>query len=308
MVVCMDEVSKSFCRSLRRSMYYGMSDMFKNMLGIEPNQTKLRQGEFWALKNINLTLKKGECVGIIGQNGSGKSTLLRLINGIFPPTAGRIQTRGRIGALIAVGAGFHPQMTGRENIYLNGTIIGMKKHEIKKKFDTIVDFADIGDFIDSPVSTYSSGMYIRLGFAIAVNSAPNILLADEVLAVGDLPFALKSYRAISQFRQNGGSILLVSHGLQLIRNSCQRVYWLENGLVYKEGGVNEVCDAYETKIMRNDASRLAAEHQTMGSRTNTDPTAQIKHVDFLDENGRSTIEFQTGLGLPRGYIIIARGR
>ena len=127
-------------------------------------------------------------------------------------------------------------MTGRENIYLNGTIIGMKKHEIKKKFDTIVDFADIGDFIDSPVSTYSSGMYIRLGFAIAVNSAPNILLADEVLAVGDLPFALKSYRAISQFRQNGGSILLVSHGLQLIRNSCQRVYWLRTGWSIRRGG------------------------------------------------------------------------
>jgi ABC-type glutathione transport system ATPase component len=184
-------------------------------------------------------------------------------------------------------------MTGRENIYLNGTILGMKKEEIRRKFDEIVSFADIGDFIDAPVCTYSSGMHMRLGFSIAVHSLPDILLADEVLAVGDLPFALKSYRKISQFRQNGGAILLVSHSLQLIRNSCQKATWLENGSIRMTGTVNEVCDEYETKMMRNDASQTAIDEGS-GTRISNDPLAQITHVETLDETGGTSAEFLMG--------------
>jgi ABC-type polysaccharide/polyol phosphate transport system ATPase subunit len=268
--------------------------MAKSMIGIDPDGVKLRRGEFWALRDVSFELKKGECLGIIGENGSGKSTLLRLINGIFPPTVGRIITRGRIGALIAVGAGFHPQMTGRENIFLNGSILGMDKQEIKGKFDEIVDFADLGDFIDSPVSTYSSGMYIRLGFSIAIHSSPEIILADEVLAVGDLSFALKSYRKISQFRQSGGTILLVSHNLQLIRNSCQEAIWLENGTVRDEGNVNEVCDEYEKNVMRKDDSETKGDQDALGSRVNTDHLAQITNVELIDVMGEISSEFTMG--------------
>ena len=211
-------------------MLYGSVDVAKAMLGIRIDSLQLRTGEFLALENVNFELKKGEALGILGQNGSGKTTLLRIINGIFPPDGGVVSVRGRIGALIAVGAGFHPHFSGRENIFLNGSLLGMSTEEIKEKFDQIVAFADIGEFLEAPVATYSSGMSVRLGFAIAIHATPDILLADEVLAVGDLAFALKCYRKISEYREAGGSIILVSHSIQLMRNTCQKVLWLDKGL------------------------------------------------------------------------------
>ena len=211
-------------------------------------------GGLAANKDLSFDIEKGEIIGLIGPNGSGKTTLLRLINGIFPPDKGTVAIRGKMGALIAVGAGFHPHMTGRENIYLNGILLGMSKQEIKKKFREIVEFADIGDFIDAPVATYSSGMTVRLGFSIAIHSDPEILLADEVLAVGDLSFVLKCYRKIAEYREKGGSILLVSHGMQLIRNTCQKVMWIDRGKVKKYDNTQETCDKYESYITKQDSS------------------------------------------------------
>jgi len=187
-IVEVDHLSKKYCKSLRRSMRYGIEDIGRNLLGLRSRSGVLREGEFWALNNISFQIKKGEVVGIIGPNGSGKTTLLKLLNGIFWPDQGKITVCGKIGVLIELGAGFHPSLTGRENIYINAAILGMTKDEVNEKFDSIIDFADIGDFIDTPVKHYSSGMFVRLGFAVAVHSDPDILLIDEVLAVGDVQF------------------------------------------------------------------------------------------------------------------------
>ena len=226
---------KKFCRSLKRSMLYGTYDAARDMTGFPVKNIELRKSEFWALKNLNFELKRGEALGLIGQNGCGKTTLLRLIYGIFPPDKGKVTINGRIGALISIGAGFHPQMTGRENIFLNGSILGIGKQALKQKFDSIVEFAELNEFIDSPVATYSSGMNVRLGFSIVIHVQPDILLADEVLAVGDLSFALKCYRKIAEFREKNGTLILVSHIMQLDRNTCQKVLWLDKGTIMEYG-------------------------------------------------------------------------
>lgn len=289
-VIKVEGLSKKFCRSLKRSLFYGSLDIGRDMLGITCDRSRLRPAEFFALENVSFELRKGEALGIIGSNGSGKTTLLRLINGIFPPDRGKISVRGRIGALIAVGAGFHPHMTGRENIYLNGTIIGMSRAEIDEKFDEIVSFADIGEFIDAPVSTYSSGMTVRLGFSIAIHSNTDTLLADEVLAVGDLSFALKCVRKIAQFKERGGSLILVSHGMQLIRSACTKVIWFDHGKIRQQGDVQSVCDDYEKVMFNKDAATLDGQ----GTRVNCDLATQITGVDFLDGGESVCKEFRVG--------------
>jgi lipopolysaccharide transport system ATP-binding protein len=289
-IIKVEGLHKKFCRSLRRSMAYGSLDVGRSMLGISYDRGKLRHGEFWALEDVNLELKRGEALGLIGQNGSGKTTLLRLINGIFPPDKGRITVKGRIGALLAVGAGFHPHMTGRENIYLNGTILGMTKKEINQKMETIVDFADIGDFLEAPVASYSSGMTVRLGFSIAIHSNPEMLLADEVLAVGDLAFALKCYRKVAEYRKNGGSLILVSHGMQLVRNTCQKVMWINSGKTQRYGNTQEVCDAYENYMSHKDS----ANSEDTGIHVNNDPSVQITKVEFLDDNNSLRTDYISG--------------
>src|SRR3989338_5925733 len=191
LAIRVEGVSKKYCKSLKRSMLYGMADVARNLCGLRSPSGLLRPREFWAVDDVSFEVRRGESFGLIGPNGSGKTTLLKMLNGIFWPDKGKITTRGRVGALIAVGAGFHPLLTGRENIYINGAILGMNKREIDKKFDSIVEFADIGDFLDSPVKHYSSGMFVRLGFAIAIHCEPDILLLDEVLAVGAINFQKK---------------------------------------------------------------------------------------------------------------------
>jgi len=226
-------------------MFYGTIDIMRSMLGIPYDTGKLRKDEFWALDDVSFELRKGETLGIIGENGSGKSTLLRLITGIFPPDRGRITFKGRIGALIAVGAGFHPHMTGRENVYLNGTILGMTRKEIDEKFGEIVEFADIGEFIDAPVNTYSSGMRVRLGFSIAVHGNPDILLVDEILSVGDLSFGNKSMRKMAEFREKANALIFISHNLEQVRNLCNRVIVLDHGKILFEGDTHEALVFYE---------------------------------------------------------------
>lgn len=194
-----------------------------------PNET------FWALKNIDLTIKKGEKVGIIGPNGSGKTTLLKIIAGITAPTSGVVTTNGNIVSLIDLEAGFHPDLTGEQNIYLNGMILGMKRHEIDKNFDAIIQFADIKQFIDTPLFTYSEGMKLRLGFAVAVHANPDILILDEGLTVGDHDFQKKSQAKIQDFFRQGKTIVIASHWLDFLKKNCQRFIIMERGRIKNDG-------------------------------------------------------------------------
>lgn len=210
-------------------MLYGVKDIGRNMIGLSSHSDRLRKGEFWAVDDVSFEIKKGETLGVIGPNGSGKTTLLKMLNGIFWPDKGKIAINGRVGALIEVGAGFHPLLTGRENIYINAAILGMTKRDVDEKFDDIVEFADIGDFIDMPVKFYSSGMFVRLGFAVAVHCEPEILLVDEVLAVGDEGFQNKCFNKIGELRKNGTTTIIVSHNMHIVSTFTRKVVFLNNG-------------------------------------------------------------------------------
>ena len=216
--------------------------------------------EFWALQEVDFTIRRGEAVGIVGHNGSGKSTLLKMLTGILPPTTGRVRTHGRIGALIEVGAGFHPDLSGRENIYLNGSILGLSRREIATRFDQIVAFAGLEKFIDTPVKRYSSGMYMRLGFSIAAHLDPEILLVDEVLAVGDAYFQNKCLRHLRQFVAQGGTVLLVSHATEQVRGFCDRCLWLDHGQLLRDGPAGEVLDEYMQMVARREDDDFRHNH------------------------------------------------
>jgi ABC-type polysaccharide/polyol phosphate transport system ATPase subunit len=202
------------------------------------------RGELWALNDVSLRLSPGESVGLIGHNGAGKTTLLKLLAGISRPTRGHVRTFGRVASLINLGAGFHPELTGRENIYLNGVILGLSRREVKDRFERIVEFADLGSFIDTPLKRYSSGMYARLGFAVAAHVDPDVLLVDEVLSVGDVAFQDRSIRKMLSFRDDGRAILFVSHNLSAVEMMCHRAIWLDHGKIRQAGPTAEVVRAY----------------------------------------------------------------
>lgn len=204
--------------------------------------------EFWALKNISFQVEKGDKVGIVGLNGAGKSTLLKLISGVMKPTEGKINVKGRISPLLELGAGFDPNYTGRENIFLNGSLLGYHKSFLEDKFDEIVEFSEIGDFIDVPIKNYSTGMVARLGFSIATIVEPKILILDEVLSVGDAKFKEKSEKRMKSFLNKDVTVLFVSHSIDQVRNLCNKAIWLEKGNLIMQGSVNEVCDKYMESI------------------------------------------------------------
>jgi ABC-type polysaccharide/polyol phosphate transport system ATPase subunit len=204
-----------------------------------------RQESFWALKDVSLEVREAEVLGLIGRNGSGKTTLLKILSRITRPTEGRAEIHGRVGSLLEVGTGFHPELTGRENTYLSGAILGMGKQEITRKFDEIVSFAELEQFIDTPVKHYSSGMYVRLAFAVAAHLEPEILLVDEVLAVGDIRFQKKCLGKMGDVARGGRTVILVSHQLTQIRRLCQRTVWLDGGSIRKIGSTPELVSAYE---------------------------------------------------------------
>ncbi len=214
---------------------------------------------FWALRDVSLEIKHGEIVGVIGRNGAGKSTLLKIISRITEPTEGYGEVHGRIGSLLEVGTGFHPELTGRENILLNGTILGMKRSEVMRNFDAIVDFAEIEKFLDTPVKRYSSGMYVRLAFAVAVHLEPEILVVDEVLAVGDAEFQRKCLDRLQAISGHGRTILLVSHNMSAIRAICQRGIVLSQGRIVAEGNINAVADQYLAGALHVDGSDHAVQ-------------------------------------------------
>ena len=215
--------------------------IFQPFRELSPNQTR---EEFWALKNVNFEVKQGEVVGIIGRNGAGKSTLLKILSRITEPNTGRAHIKGRVASLLEVGTGFHPELTGRENIFLNGALLGMRKSEISNKFDEIVDFANTEKFLDTPVKRYSSGMYVRLAFAVAAHLEPQILLVDEVLAVGDIQFQKKCLGKMNEVSRSGRTVFFVSHQMPSIQMLCNRVILLSNGTIIKDGQPDEVIETY----------------------------------------------------------------
>jgi lipopolysaccharide transport system ATP-binding protein len=237
-------VSKKFCRSLKRSLWYGVKDSIADLTGRGSETNELRADEFWAVNDVSFELRRGECLGLIGHNGAGKTTLLKMLNGLIKPDHGRIEIRGRMGALIALGAGFNPVLTGRENIYVNGAVLGLSRDEINHKFDEIVDFADVGDFLDAPVQSYSSGMQVRLGFAVATAIEPDVLLLDEILAVGDAAFRNKCYRKIASLRKRA-AVIFVSHAMDQVGRVCTHGLTLSNGQAIKNGPVGEAISAYD---------------------------------------------------------------
>lgn len=207
-------------------------------------QRRINHDEFWALRDVNLEVYKGEVLGVVGRNGAGKSTLLKVVARVLRPTTGRVWVKGQVAPLLGFGAGFHHELTGRENIFLNGTLLGFSRKEMEEKFERIVDFAELWDFIEAPLRTYSSGMVTRLGFAIATDVKPAILILDEVLAVGDEAFQQKSAARIEAFRKQGATILLVSHSAATIEAMCQRAIWIDKGMVKAVGETGMVLKAY----------------------------------------------------------------
>jgi len=220
---------------------------------------------YWALRNVNFEVNRGEVVGIVGRNGAGKSTLLKLLSRITVPTQGRIEIRGRMGSLLEVGTGFHPELTGRENVFLNGSILGMSRREIAKKFDKIVEFSEIGNFLDTPVKWYSSGMYVRLAFAVAAHLEPDILIVDEVLAVGDATFQRKCIDRMAELANQGRTILFVSHNMQLIPRLCHRAVYLEKGEVLEVGPADVVTQHYLDKLLEESRSGNLRDKQRIGN-------------------------------------------
>ena len=243
-VITTENVSKKYCKSIRRSMRYGIRDIARNTLGLRSRSGVLRRDEFWAIEDLSLSVRRGEVLGIIGPNGSGKSTLLKLLSGILWPDRGQVTVRGRVGALIEVGAGFHPLLTGRENIFLSCAMLGLSKHEIEDRLEAIVDFAGIREFIDVPVKNYSSGMFVRLGFSCIANADPSILLLDETFAVGDVAYQQKCFRRLAELRQRAKTVLLVAHDMRAIRTICDSALLLDHGKQVRFGPPGLVIDHY----------------------------------------------------------------
>ena len=245
-LIKVDGLSKKYCRSLRKSLWYGFQDMGTELFGRKAHDRELRDGEFWALNNFSFELKRGESLGLVGRNGAGKTTLLRMLCGLIKPDAGRIEMHGRVSALIALGAGFNPVLTGRENIYVSAAVYGLTRNEIDGKLDEIIEFSELEDFIDMAVQSYSSGMIVRLGFSIAAALKPDILILDEVLAVGDLKFQIKCGNRIRSISEEC-AVIVVSHNMYQLRRLCERGIYLENGTSFLDGNIEKVTSAYELK-------------------------------------------------------------
>lgn len=253
---------------------------------------------FEALRGVSFEVKKGKTLSVIGENGSGKSTLLKILAGISKPSKGEVVTEGRISALIELGAGFHPEISGRENIFINGSILGLTKKRIEEKLEDIIKFAELEDFIDNPVKTYSSGMYMRLGFSIAINVDPDILLIDEVLAVGDASFVPKCLDKINEFKRKGKTIVFVSHDLATVERISDEVIWIKDGKIFKKGYPKRVTDAYLEYIGKKDELQASEDHQTKESEGDLDKEkrwgsrdVEITNVKMRDGKGKEKYVF-----------------
>ena len=254
-VILLDGVSKMYHKRA------GMGTLFSMIPGFRPRGSD----EFWALKDVSFEVKAGERLGIIGPNGAGKSTILKILSRVTPATSGTVRTSGRLASLIEVGAGFHPEMTGRENIFLNGAILGMTRQEIKSRFEAIVEFAELGEFIDVPVKRYSSGMYVRLGFSVAAHLVTDILLVDEVLAVGDAAFQAKCVGKMDAGAEGGRTVVFVSHNMASVRRLCSRALLVQSGRVVCDGSPAEVIQAYLERQAESACARAWPEGERPGN-------------------------------------------
>lgn len=299
-VIQVEHLSKMY------KLYDKPSDRLKESLGLT---RKKRYREHFALHDVNFQVREGECVGIIGTNGSGKSTILKIITGVLTPTEGEVKVNGRISALLELGAGFNMEYSGLENVYLNGTMIGFTKEEIDARLDDILAFADIGDFIHQPVKMYSSGMFVRLAFAVAINIDPEILIVDEALSVGDVFFQAKCYHKFEEFKEQGKTILFVSHDLSSIVKYCDRVVLLNKGQMLDEGSPKEMVDMYKQLLVHQDpvkqgegGQELTAAEENWGTGFARNPDTldygekQAEIVDYvvLDEKGRPSNNIEKG--------------
>ncbi|MDX1774897.1 ATP-binding cassette domain-containing protein [Oceanihabitans sediminis] len=252
-LVKVEGLSKKFCKDLKTSLWYGVKDLISGVRG-SAEERELRPKEFWAVKDINFELRRGECLGLIGHNGAGKSTLLKILNGLINPDAGKVTIKGRVGALIELGAGFNPILSGRENIYNNGAILGFSRKEIDSKLEEIIAFAELEEFIDMPVQHYSSGMKVRLGFAVAAQMEPDVLIIDEVLAVGDLGFVLKCFKTIDTILPHT-AVIFVSHNMPMVSRICSQIILMEHGeLLFKGNDVGKAIDLYYTRFTDKDCN------------------------------------------------------
>jgi lipopolysaccharide transport system ATP-binding protein len=259
---------------------------------LRPRAHKGRE-ELWALRDLDFEIGRGECVGVIGRNGSGKSTLLRLLAGVTAPTQGRVAVTGRIAPLISVGVGFHPELSGRENVYINGIILGLTEAEINERFDEVVEFAEIGDFLDTPVKFYSSGMFVRLGFSVSILADPDVLLIDEVLAVGDLAFGLKCLDRMQELRDRGTTIVLVSHNLHSIRLMCDRTLLLHGGKVRHDGDTAGAISLFHDLLGEARDIEGGGLHD-LGAFAAVDDAGQVERVRIVDAEGNPTGHVRAG--------------
>jgi lipopolysaccharide transport system ATP-binding protein len=289
LILEVDDVSKVFCRNLKRAMRYGLYDLGKELIGRGEDRAegKLRPGEFYSVRDASFKLEPGECVALIGPNGAGKSTMLKMINGLIKPDRGEISIRGKIGALIELGTGFNPILSGRENIYINAAVLGMSRAEVDDVFGEIVDFAELHHVIDAPVKTYSSGMRIRLGFSVAANLRPQLLLIDEVLAVGDVGFRMKCFKHLRTLVANGVSIILVTHAIGMLQRVATRAVVFNRGRIVHDGELDAGCAVYEEILGASERTRTERLQKDLPGK------AQIADVEVLNMKGDPQKEFQT---------------
>jgi ABC-2 type transport system ATP-binding protein/lipopolysaccharide transport system ATP-binding protein len=292
--IVVDGVSK------RYRLYRERSSSLKEVV---TRRSVARYEEFWALKDVSLEVERGTVYGLVGHNGSGKSTLLRMMAGIQHPEKGKVRIKGRVSALLELGAGFHPELTGRENVFLNAAILGLPRKEIEAMFDDIVDFSGLGEFIDTPVKVYSSGMYVRLGFSVAVHVHPEILIIDEVIAVGDEEFQRRCFEYLYKIRNEGVTIVMVTHGLGIVQNMCDRAAWMDHGELRAEGPAPDVVFEYIKTVNEAEEARLdSAEAEAMagfvpGSAAEDETgmrPIRVERVEFLNPAGEPVHTASTG--------------
>lgn len=283
-------IGKLYRLGATQEKYLSVRDELVRRLSPAARRAQSAKSEFWAIRDIAFDVQPGEAIGIIGRNGAGKSTLLKVLSQITTPTTGEITVRGRVASLLEVGTGFHPELSGRENIYLNGAILGMTRREIARKFDEIVEFAEITKFLDTPVKRYSSGMYVRLAFAVAAHLEPEILIVDEVLAVGDVEFQKKCLGKMNEVARGGRTVIFVSHNMTAVAALCQRGIYLKNGSLFLDDEVNEVIHTYSRQ-----ADDLLAD-QTLADRTDRSGSGEVCFTDFRvrDMQGNLVTSLQSG--------------
>ena len=312
-LVKVEGVSKKYCRDLRRSLRYGLHDVASELLLRKQLSPELRRQEFWALQDVNFELRRGESFGIIGVNGSGKTTLLKIMQGLLKPTKGMITMRGKVGALITLGQGFQPLLSGRENIFINAAILGIPKADVIERMDDILTFADLGEFIDAPVKTYSSGMKGRLGFSIATNLiVPDVLLLDEVMATGDWKFKERCFQRMEDIVNSGATIVFVSHLVPKVERLCNRAMLLHKGVVKSIGPASEVCEEYyslpnsfDGRAARENRKKFILAAKRSSNSTGISDTdsylddeeeedlIQIHQIELLNQEGALQEQFKT---------------